>query len=100
RTGAAPAPRSRSVTVVLVDNQELIRRALTQSLSAAGLGVVGEAQTAEEGIQLVIDVRPDVVLTDVVLSRGSGVEMIQRLSVLAPASRILVLTGTEERERV
>jgi len=89
-----------SVTVVLVDNQGLIRRTLTQSLSAAGLEVVGEAKTAEEGVRLVVDLRPDVVLTDPFLLGTSGVEMIQRFSVLAPASRILVLTGTEERTGV
>jgi DNA-binding NarL/FixJ family response regulator len=93
-------PRSGSATVVLVDNQALIRRTLTQSLSAAGLEVVGEAKTGEEGVRLVVDVRPDVVLTDLFLPGTSGVEMIHRLSVLAPASRILVLTGTEERTGV
>jgi DNA-binding NarL/FixJ family response regulator len=98
--GDQAAPGSGSVTVVLVDNQGLIRRTLTQSLSAAGLEVVGEAKTGEEGVHLVVDVRPDVVLTDLFLPGSSGVEMIQRLSVLAPASRILVLTGTEERTGV
>jgi len=98
--GDQAAPGSGSVTVVLVDNQGLIRRTLTQSLSAAGLEVVGEAKSGEEGVHLVVDVRPDVVLTDLFLPGSSGVEMIQRLSVLAPASRILVLTGSEERARV
>jgi DNA-binding NarL/FixJ family response regulator len=84
------------VTLVLVDSQELVRNALVQLLSAAGLEVVGEAPSGEEGVQLVLDLRPDVVLVELSLRGLSGVETIQRLSVLAPASRILVLTGSED----
>jgi two-component system, NarL family, response regulator LiaR len=84
------------VTLVLVDSQELIRNALVQLLSAAGLDVVGEAASGEEGVRKVVDLRPDVVLVELALRGMSGVETIQRLSVLAPASRLLVLTGSED----
>jgi DNA-binding NarL/FixJ family response regulator len=88
----APAP----ITIVLVDSQELILKALTQLLSAAGLEVVGQAQTGEEGVRLVRDFRPDVVLVELILRGMSGVETIERLSALSPASRVLVLTGSRE----
>jgi DNA-binding NarL/FixJ family response regulator len=91
------APGSEPVTVVVVDDQQLIRNAITQSLCAAGLKVVGRAQSGEEGVGLVVDLRPDVVLMDLLLPGISGVETIRRLSALAPASRLLVLTGTQER---
>jgi two-component system, NarL family, response regulator LiaR len=84
------------VTLVLVDGQELIRNALVQLLSAAGLDVVGEAASGEEGVRKVVDLRPDVVLVELALRGMSGVETIQRLSALAPASRLLVLTGSED----
>ena len=48
------------VTVVLVDSQDLVRKALIQMLSAAGLDVVGEAPTGEKGVSVVVDLRPDV----------------------------------------
>jgi two-component system, NarL family, response regulator LiaR len=84
------------VSVVLVERQELFRNALAQLLSAAGLEVVGEARGGEEGVRKVVDLRPDVVLVELSLRGMSGVEMIQRLSVLAPASRLLVLTESED----
>jgi NarL family two-component system response regulator LiaR len=83
------------VTLVLVDGQELVRNALVQLLSTAGLEVVGEAPTGEEGVRLVVDLRPDVVLVELALLGMSGVETIGRLSALAPASRVLVLTSSE-----
>lgn len=96
-TSADPNSGSKLVTVVLADDQELIRIALAQALSEAGLQVLGQARTGEEGVQLVVDLRPDVVLMDLAFFDTSGIDAIERLSMLASASRILVLTGTEER---
>jgi two-component system, NarL family, nitrate/nitrite response regulator NarL len=84
------------VTIVLVDGHELVRNALLQLLSGAGLEVVGEARNGEEGVRKVVDLRPDVALLELDLPGISGVETIQRLSVLAPASRVLVVTGSED----
>jgi DNA-binding NarL/FixJ family response regulator len=81
---------------VLVEDQALIRRFLSVALSGAGIDVVGEAASGEDGIALVVDVRPDVVVMDLGLPGISGIEATEQLGLLAPASRILVLTGGEE----
>ena len=94
------ADRRASVTVVLVDDEPLIRSALGQTLSAAGFELVGEAATGEDAIELVLDLRPDVVLMDIKLPDIPGVQAIERLGLLAPASRVLVLTRTEENRVV
>jgi len=59
---------------------------------------VGEADCAETGLQVVLDLRPDVVLMDFVLRGRSRIEAIERIAELAPASRILVLTANAERD--
>jgi DNA-binding NarL/FixJ family response regulator len=97
------APQSsvaRAITVVLVDDEHLIRGALSRALSSSGLDVVGEAATGEDALELVVDLRPDVVLMDLRLPGISGVDAIERLSLLAPASRVLVLTRTEQNRVV
>jgi DNA-binding NarL/FixJ family response regulator len=91
-----PVADNRPITVVLVDDERLIRAALGQMLTAAGLQVVGEAANADDAIELVLDLRPDIVLTDIKLPGSSGVDVIDRLGLLAPASRVLVLTRSEE----
>jgi len=87
-------------TVVLVDDEQLIRVALAQALSSSGLELVGEAAAGEEAIELVVDVRPDVVLIDLQLPGMSGVQAIEQLGLLAPASRVLVLTRSEQNRVV
>ena len=86
------------ITVVLVDDERLIRSALKQTLSDAGIEVIGEAASGEEALELVLDLRPDIVLMDIKLPGIPGQEAIKRLGLLAPASHILVLTRTEQNQ--
>jgi DNA-binding NarL/FixJ family response regulator len=88
--------RRTPITVVLIDDEPMIRAGLAQTLSADGLEVIGEAGNGEDALGLVLDLRPDVVLIDIKLPGISGVEAIQRLGLLAPASKVLVLTRTEQ----
>ncbi|MFL5904914.1 MAG: response regulator [Solirubrobacteraceae bacterium] len=85
---------------MLVDDEQLIRVALAQALSSSGLELVGEAATGEDAIELVVDVRPDVVMMDLQLPGMSGVQAIEQLGLLAPASRVLVLTRSEQNRVV
>ncbi len=94
------ADRQPPITVVLVDDEQLIRAALAQALSSAGLQLVGEAASGDEAIEIVVDVRPDVVLMDLRLPGTSGVQAIQQLGLLAPASRVLVLTRSDQNRVV
>jgi DNA-binding NarL/FixJ family response regulator len=91
---------ARAITVVLVDDEHLIRDALSQALSSGGLDVVGDAANGEDAVEMVVDLRPDVVLMDLKLPGISGVEAIERLGLLAPASRVLVLTRSEQNRVV
>ena len=88
--------RRRPITVVLVDDERLIRAALGQTLTCAGLDLIGEAANTRDATDVVVDLRPDVVLMDIKLPDSPGVHAIERLSLLAPASRILILTRTDE----
>lgn len=94
-----PAQRAAApVTVVLIDDQQLIRSAVREALVAAGIEVVGEAESARSGAQTVVHLRPDVALMDFALPGSSGIEAIEHISLLAPATRILALTAVTERQ--
>jgi DNA-binding NarL/FixJ family response regulator len=92
--------RQSPVTVVVVDDEHLIRSALAHALSSGGIELVGEAANGEDAIRLVVDLRPDVVLIDLRLPGISGVQAIEQLGLLAPASRVLVLTRSEQNRVV
>jgi DNA-binding NarL/FixJ family response regulator len=92
--------RRKPITVVLVDDEQLTRKLLSQVLSGAGIELIGEAARGEDAIELVVDERPDVVLMELRLPGISGVDTIEQLGLLAPASRVLVLTRSEHNRVV
>jgi DNA-binding NarL/FixJ family response regulator len=91
----AGTDRRRTITVVTVDDEPMTLTMLTRMLTEAGLQVVGEADNGQDAIELVVDLRPDVVVLDMRLPGMTGVEVTEQLALLAPASRVLILTGSE-----
>ena len=90
----------RQIKVLLIDDEPLIREALARTLSDSGLHVVGEARSGEQALELVLDLRPDVVVMDIRLPGISGVQTIERICLHAPGSRVLVLTRSERNKVV
>jgi len=100
KSGHCVAEHSRRITVVLIDDEELVRSAVARALAADGLELVGEATNAADAVKMVVDLRPDVVLIDIKLQGSEGVATIEALGLLAPASRVLILTRTEQNRVV
>src|SRR3954463_5889833 len=88
------------ISATLVDDEQLIRVARAQALAGGGLELAGEAATGEDGMELVVDVRPDVVLMDLQLPGMSGVQAIEQPGLLGPASRVLVLPRGQQNRVV
>jgi DNA-binding NarL/FixJ family response regulator len=89
-----------SLRVVIVADEELVRRAMRQMLAVPDLHVVGEATDGESALDLIAQRVPDVVVIGLGSLEVSGVEATRRLSTVAPLSRVLVLTGADERDDV
>lgn len=85
------------VRVVLVDDQELIRRGLRLLLEISdNIQVVGEAADGVEGLSVIQQTSPDVVLTDARMPRMDGVELITRLAALPVAPPAIMLTTFDD----
>ena len=87
------------IRVVVADDHPVVREGLRSFLSSRpGIEVVGEAGSADEVVAAVDDLRPDVVLVDLMMP-GGGIEAIGRVRALADADgysdppRLLVLTS-------
>ncbi len=72
--------------ILIVDDHELIRTGLTQALRGAGHNIVGEATCLAEARAQLLFTRPDLVIVDVNLPDGSGLELI------TPLMKFVVLT--------
>jgi DNA-binding NarL/FixJ family response regulator len=87
-----------AVRVALVDDHEIVRRGLRELLESAGLEVVGEAGTAAEAVRRMPALRPDVLLLDMQLPDGTGVEVCRDVRSALPDIRVLVLTSYDDDE--
>jgi DNA-binding NarL/FixJ family response regulator len=80
-------------TVLLVDDHELIRQGLAGAFSAVdGFEVVGQAGTVAAGVQSAQELSPDVVVTDVRLPDGSGLDIVRTLRKHDKRVGLVVLT--------
>ena len=80
-------------TALVVDDHPSFRRFARRLLEAGGFDVVGEAEDGASAIARARDVRPDVVLLDVLLPDCSGFEVAEQLAA-EPARPIVVLTSS------
>lgn len=89
------------IRVAVVDDHPIVRQGLIASLEdEADFEVVGAAGSVGEGLALAAGARPDVLLLDLELPDGGGVEAIPRLAEASPISRVLVFTAYDTDERV
>jgi DNA-binding NarL/FixJ family response regulator len=82
-----------STTVVLVDDHELIRQGLRRAFERTGdFAVVGEAGSVAEALEVIGSATPDVVIFDVRLPDGSGLDAARKVRESNPTMGIVVLT--------
>lgn len=87
------------IHVLVVDDHSLFRRGVVQSLQEApGLVVVGEADTARAAIAQARDLIPDIILLDIKLPDGTGLEVAATLQQECPYSKVILLTVVEDED--
>ena len=87
-------------SVVLVDDQEMVRAGFRMILEARGVDVIGEAGDGAEGVAVVRRTGPDVVLMDVRMPGMDGIEATAQIVADGGGSRVLILTTFDLDEYV
>ena len=87
------------IRVMVVDDHPIMRSGLRDALEAAGrFEVVGEATDGEEAVKVAGELRPEVIVMDVIMPGKDGVDACREIMELLPDTRVLMLTASTEMD--
>jgi DNA-binding NarL/FixJ family response regulator len=82
-----------SVTVLLADDHPVVRQGMRNLLNAeAGYSVVGEAEDGLQAVQLAEQLKPDIVIVDMMMPHLNGLEAIRQINARVPHTHCIVLS--------
>lgn len=89
------------VRVIVVDDHEIVRKGLIAYLQTDNeIDVVGEAGSGNEGVKVALQLRPDVVLMDLKMKNGTGIEATKQILAEYPECKIIILTSYYDDEKL
>ena len=89
------------IRIFVADDHAIVRRGIAAVLEIVpDIEVVGEAENGRDAVYRVAQLRPDVILMDLIMPEMDGIEAIRRIKERWPEARILVLTTFAGEEQV
>ncbi|PLS18422.1 DNA-binding response regulator [Bacillus sp. M6-12] len=89
------------IKVLFVDDHEMVRIGVTSYLSAQpDIEVVGEADDGKKGVELALELRPDIILMDLVMKEMDGIEATREIIARWPEAKIIIVTSFLDDEKV
>ena len=89
------------IRILLIEDQTLMRQGLKTILDLEpGFRVIGEAANGESGVQMALEMRPDVVLMDIQMPQLNGVEATTQLCRQWPEAKVIILTTFDRDDYV
>lgn len=96
-----PSKRNEPIHILITDDHAIVREGLRTLIGTEpGMQVVGEAMDGVEAVQKACNLKPDVILLDMVMPRMNGLEAIHEIKRECPEAHILVLTSFSDDEMV
>lgn len=88
------------VTAIVVDDDELMRRAIRAALMSLDCEVVGETYDGEEALKLYNEKKPDIVLLDIRMPKMDGLEVLTKLSEAGEDAYVVMMTFMDDDDFV
>ena len=89
------------ITVLIVDDHQVVRQGLRSYLDMYDdIQVIGEASNGCEAVELATQLKPDVILMDLVMPILDGIAATAKISALGGGSRVIALTSFDEDDKV
>ena len=87
---------TQKISIVLIDDQAIVRAAFKMLLESIGrFQVVGDSSNARDGIALVADLKPDMVILDIAMKGLSGLDAVAPIKRVSPRTRVLMASQHE-----
>ncbi|MFY9525644.1 MAG: response regulator transcription factor [Limnochordia bacterium] len=87
--------------VMVVDDHEMVRLGLCSYLETADdLEVVGQADCGSKAVEMARELKPDVILMDLIMEGGTGIEATEQIKTELPATQIIILTSYVDEKLV
>lgn len=84
------------MNILIVDDNDEIRTLMRALLEKLGHTVVGEAGDGDEAVKAFLELRPDVVLLDIIMPGKSGMEVLEEIRALEPEAKVFMVTAVEQ----
>jgi two-component system, NarL family, response regulator LiaR len=89
------------IKVVFVDDHEMVRIGVSSYLSAQpDIEVIGEADNGKKGVELCLELLPDIILMDLVMNEMDGIEATKEIIASWPEAKIIIVTSFLDDEKV
>lgn len=87
-----------TISIVLVEDEDLVRASVRKILERRGFAVVAEAADATSGIEATLRERPQICLIDLRLPDANGIEVTRRLARELPDTALVIYSASERHE--
>src|SRR5690606_6122149 len=89
------------IKVLFVDDHEMVRIGVSSYLSAqSDIEVIGEADNGQTAVELALELRPDIILMDLVMKEMDGIEATRLIIEKWPEAKIIIVTSFLDDEKV
>ncbi|KMY52039.1 response regulator [Peribacillus loiseleuriae] len=89
------------INVIFIDDHEMVRIGVSAYLSAqADIQVIGEADDGATGVKMALELRPDIILMDLVMKEMDGIEATRLIIEQWPEAKIIIVTSFLDDEKV